>query len=79
MPYIILRGKSNEIGKAVTEARAQSIECVSFLETMTGGSYVEQMEKTAQTTAENLKFYAAVLYGPWETVSAITKKFSLYK
>lgn len=43
MPYIILRGKSGEIRKTVLEARSQNILDITFLDTMTGGSYVEQM------------------------------------
>lgn len=87
MPFIILKAKSQEIKKILAEARAlknnqennQKIESIAFLDTMTGGDYLEQMERTAQQPEENLKFYAAVLYGPEELIRKLTKRLSLYK
>jgi len=79
MPYIVLRGKSGEIKKALLNAKAENIQQIAFTETMTGGGYAEQLERTASISEENHIFYAAVLFGPWEKVSLITKKFSLYK
>lgn len=79
MPFIILRGKSNEIRKAVRQAREQNILFSNFLETMTGGGWQEQIARTASSGEEDLIHYGAVLFGPWEAVSEITKKFSLYR
>lgn len=79
MPYIVLRGKSSEIRKALFAAKEGSITQIAFTETMTGGSYMEQLSKTAETSEEDHTYYAAVLYGPWDQVSQITKRFSLYK
>jgi hypothetical protein len=79
MPFIILRGKSGEIRKAVAAAKEQNMKFSVFTDTMTGGTYQEQLDRTAQTTEEELKYYGAVLYGPWDEVSLITKRFSLYK
>ena len=79
MPFIILRGKSGEIRKAVHSAREQEVKFGCFINTMTGGTYQEQLDNTLATAEEQLIYYGAVLFGPWETVSQITKKFSLYK
>ena len=79
MPFIILRGKSSDIRKAVHSAREKQIKHGVFTDTMTGGTYVEQLENTSKTPEENLTYYGAVLFGPWETVSIMTKRFSLYK
>ena len=79
MPYIILRGKSGEIRKAIFAAKEAGVLQIAFTETMTGGAYEDQIERTAKITQENHQYYGAVLFGPWETVSQITKKFSLYK
>ena len=79
MPYIILRGKSGEIRKAIIAAKEANIMQLAFTETMTGETYAEQIEKTAQVSQENHVYYSAVLYGTWDTVSQITKRFSLYK
>ncbi len=79
MPFIILKGKSNEIKKTIHAARENNIKHGVFLNTMTGGTYLEQIDKTSETPEEQLVFYGAVLFGPWELVSQLTKKLSLYK
>lgn len=79
MPFIILRGKSNEIKKAIHAARDQAIHFSAFTNTMTGGTYKEQLEKTAITPEEQLIYYGCLFFGPWEKVNQITKRFSLYK
>ncbi len=78
-PFMILRGKSGEIRKAVRVAREQNISYGVFLDTMTGGTYLEQLERTQATPEEELVFYGAVLCGPWDAVSQMTKRFSLYR
>jgi hypothetical protein len=79
MPFMILRGKSSEIRKAVGQAKEEKMLFGVFTDTMTGGTYQEQLDNTLQTPAEKLIYYGAVLFGPWDQVSQITKRFSLYK
>jgi hypothetical protein len=49
IPFIILRGKSSEIRKAVDAAQEQGVKVGVFTDTMTGGGYQEQLDRTLQT------------------------------
>ncbi len=78
MPFIILKGKSGEIRKSIQKAKQENIQYSIFTDTMTGGTYQQQLDKTLETTEEELTYYGAIFFGSWNIVSEITKKFSLY-
>lgn len=79
MPFIILRGKSGEIRKTVKAAKEAGITHSVFLNTMTGGTYKEQLANTLATPEEQLIYYGCVLFGPFDAVHALTKKLSLWR
>ncbi len=79
IPFIILRGKSTEIKRVIHTARNHNIHFSAFTNTMTNGTYQEQLDRTAETAEESLIYYGCALFGDWEEVSQITKRFSLYK
>lgn len=79
MPFIILSANSNKINalrKSVIDAQ---IQYSVFTDTMTVGSYQEQLERTLQTTEEALVYMGIVCFGEWGKLSELTKKFSLWK
>jgi hypothetical protein len=79
MPFMILKANSNKIRALKEIAKEKGIKCVNFTDTMTMGTYLEQIEKTKQTKEADLIYYGIVLFGDWNTVSEITRKFSLWK
>jgi len=79
IPFIILRAKSNEIRRTVNTAKEHKVLHGIFLDTMTGGTYQEQLVRTAASPEEALTYYGCVLFGDWATVSEMTRKFSLWK
>lgn len=79
IPFIILSENSNKIRKIRANALAERILLNDFTDTMTVGTYQEQIAKTSQTKEENLIYYGIVLFGDWEKVSSITKKCSLWR
>lgn len=79
MPFMILKANSNKIRGLRQAAIEASVAFTDFTDTMTVGTYVEQLERTKQTKEEALVYYGIVLFGDWETVSQLTKKFSLLK
>jgi len=79
IPFIILRGKPGEIRKTIQKAKELKILHGVFLNTMTGGTYLEQLARTAESQEEALIYYGCVLFGEWAVVSEITRKFSLWR
>lgn len=79
MPFMILKANSNKIRALRLAAYQVGIRCIDFTDTMTIGKYIEQIEKTKQTKEPDLIYYGVVLFGDWEKVSELTRKFSLWK
>lgn len=79
MPFIILKGNSNKIRALKQSSLEAGVRCADFTQTMTIGTYLEQLEKTRQTKEADLIYYGIVLYGEWDKVSELTRKFSLWK
>lgn len=79
MPFMILKANSNKIRTLRQAALLAGIQFVDFTNTMTTGSYVEQLERTKQTKEVDLIYYGIVLFGNWDKVSELTRKFSLWK
>ena len=79
MPFMILKSNSNKIRALRLTAHQVGIRCVDFTDTMTIGTYIEQIEKTKQTKETDLIYYGIVLFGDWAKLSELTKKFSLWK
>lgn len=79
IPFIILSENSNKIRKLRHLAIAQNIIFNDFTDTMTVGTYKEQIEKTAQVKDEDLIYYGIVLFGEWDKVTELTRKFSLWR
>jgi len=79
IPFIILSGNSNQIRKLRQEAIEHHIQCNDFTDTMTMGTYQEQIERTKQVQEEDLIYFGIVLFGDWDKVTELTRKFSLWK
>ncbi len=79
MPFMILKANSNKIRALREQAIEAGIQFVDFTDTMTVGTYQEQLERTKNTKGEDLIYYGIVLFGDWQKVSELTRKFSLWK
>ena len=79
MPFMILQANSNKIRALRQAAQQAGIKCVDFTNTMTIGTFEEQLERTKQIKEADLIYYGSVLFGDWAKVSELTRKFSLWK
>lgn len=80
MPFIILReDNSNKIGKLLREAQMAGIHYSVFTNTMTEGTWEDQIKQTLSTSEEQIIYYGIVLFGPKDIVTNLTKKLSLLR
>jgi hypothetical protein len=79
IPFIILSENSNKIRKLRQQALMQHVLCNDFIDTMTTGTYIDQIEKTLKTKEEQFIYYGIVLFGAWGIVTELTKKCSLWR
>jgi len=79
MPFIILRAGGNKLRKLREQALDAGIQFSVFTDTMTVGSWNEQLDRTRETAESDLTYFGIVMYGPWDQVTELTKKFSLWK
>lgn len=79
MPFIVLKANSNKIRKLREDAIKSEILYTDFTDTMTIGTYEEQIQRSLQTKEEELIYYGIVLFGDWEKLTELTRKFSLWR
>ncbi len=79
-PFIVLKAdNSNQIRTARNEALARNIIFTDFTSTMTVGTSREQVQRTRETSEEDLEYYGICLFGETEILREFTKKFSLFQ
>jgi len=79
LSFIILEGNSNKIRELRKQAIARGLHFVDFANTMTQDTYVEQFERTKNTSEAELEYYGICLFGDKPILNELTKKFSLWK
>lgn len=78
LSLIVLRGKNNEIKKLRQSFIEHNVLFTDFTETMTGDTYKEQLNKTKQTSNEDMNYFCITAFGKKEIIDPLTRKFSLY-
>jgi hypothetical protein len=79
LSLIVLSGKSNEIKKVRIQAIEIGLHIVYFTESMTGNTYLEQLERTSNISLEDMIFYGCMIFGRKVDIDPITRKLSLWK
>ncbi len=78
LSLIVLRGKNSEIKKLRQQLIENDILFTDFVETMTGDTYKEQLEKTSETSNEEMNYFCLTAFGKKELLDPLTRKFSLW-
>ncbi|HEX9153260.1 MAG TPA: DUF2000 family protein, partial [Candidatus Saccharimonadales bacterium] len=79
-PTIVLQAKdSQELFKAYRKAITENLPVNTFIETMTLGPSLEEMDIVKDKSIEELEFWGVVLFGSTEDVRKVTKDFQLYQ
>jgi hypothetical protein len=76
---IVLRGKPGELRKLRQEAIASRILNVNFTNTMTGGTYKDQLERTSATPEAELEYFGVAVFGRAEEIAGLTRRYSLWR
>lgn len=79
MPFMILKANSNKIRGLRKASIENNIQFVDYTNTMVEGTFEDQIRRSAQTKEEQLEYFGIVLFGDWNLVSDLTRKFSLWK
>lgn len=74
----MLRGKNGEIKKLRKSLIENNILYTDFIETMTGDTYKEQLDKTRLTSEEDMKYFCIAIFGEKKVLDPLTRKFSLW-
>jgi len=78
LSLIVLRGTNGELKKARRKFIENNVLFTDFIETMTGDTYREQLEKTADKETEGMEYYCVAAFGEKAVIDPITKRFSLW-
>lgn len=80
LSLIVLRAdNSNRIRNARQRAIDEDILCVDFTESMTGDTYVEQLQRTRSLPESELNYYGLCMFGDKDRIDGITSRFSLWR
>ena len=80
LSLIVLRAdNSNKIRAARQRAIDEDILFVDFTESMTGDTYLEQMQRTSALRESELDYYGICMFGEKHKIDAICSRFSLWR
>lgn len=80
IPFMVLQARNSSQLRQLRQALIRdNIKFVDFTNTMTVGTYQEQIERSKQTKEAELEYYGIAIFGDWNQVSELTRKFSIWK
>ena len=78
LSLVVLQARPAQLQKLRDCAMAEGLPCVSFTDTMTKGTYLDQLERTRRTLPDQLVYYAVLVLGTRLQLDPLTRRFSLF-
>jgi len=79
LPFIILKAEnSNQLRTLRNMLKEKDIQFVDFPNFIKSIGTFEDPEKSRETKEKDIEYYGIVMFGDWDIVTNITKKFSLW-
>jgi hypothetical protein len=79
LSLIVLKATPGQLRALWQRAYSEGIARMSFTDTMTEGSYDEQLDRTRSTPSDQLIYIGVLLFGTRERLDPLTRKFSLFR
>lgn len=80
LPFIILKTKNpEELKKLREDLVSKNVRFVDFPGFINSIGTFESPEKSRQFKGESVEYYGIVMYGDWDIVTELTRKFSLWR
>ena len=79
LSLVVLKANSNQLRALRARVVQAGLHSVDFLETMTGGTYLEQLERTRATEPAELDYLGVLIFGTRDQTGPLTRKFSLFR
>lgn len=80
LPFIILKARnSNQLRELRKKLLEKNIPFVDFSDMIQSIGTFENPERSNKINEESLEYYGLTLFGDWDIVTELTKKFSLWK
>jgi hypothetical protein len=79
LSIVVLKTNGNQLRVLKARATEAGVSTFDFLETMTGGTYREQLERTSSCAAGDLEYLGILLFGSRDELDPLTRKFSLFR
>ncbi len=79
IPFIVVAANSNKIRNVRKACQSNNIEFTDFTHAMIEGGYEAQIKRSAETKEEDMDYLGIAMFGDWDVVSELTRKFSLWK
>ena len=80
LPFIILKAKDpNHLRELRKELIKRNVYFVDFPDFIKSIGTFESPEKSKQFKEENIEYYGIAIFGDWDIVTELTRKFSLWR